>query len=592
MKRTCTLALGSLTALALLTVPGPGRGQDTDVLTKISTKTLESILGDLSIEHDKKAMRDRDGTPSRESFIYTFRRNDRPVALLFYGGRELMLQYRRDKLPYKTVNAWNEAAHFSRAYSVRNDALLEWNLDCVGGVTRDTVKQFVRRFDEDMTKFEEFVKDRRDEDPATVAEAGPRRKLPVQFRDGDGQKRIEVTFPLGKKDWQTAWKIEWDVEKRPVPKHLRTAFTQVKENVYFRIKDAWFRAGPTEKDEWIQVLEDARLSELFVPYGDGETRWRDVLDHGRLWKIMDEETECGPNGQVLGRDRVVVGETRDRGIIYKDVNGRARRGQSFVLWANLNAGNYNYLIQYGFQDDGTVTFHAGATGRNLHLGNQSKAEFPRMGHVHSACWRLGVRLGPEGQWGNTAYLVKHLETENGKGRAEQAAELFNGGNEGPAKWVPEEFTRLRVENEQVTVGRNRQPIAYELVPLRQGTARHYGARLSKEGARQTEEFTLHDFWVTRKDSEVADYTELPKYFTDLKKEGKEPRKVVATDLVLWYTSSILHDPRTEDGLASKHGEAPVGPALVAWSGFELRPRHVFASTPLFQPLPLKKKNAP
>jgi primary-amine oxidase len=567
-------AVWCLVGLALLTQPGPGSGQGTPVLDTVSVRALEDVLDGLNIRYEKSQQKDREGRPLPNRYHYRFARTGREVTLFYYNGKELMLQHRQGRLTLDRVNAWNVAALFSRAYTDADGSVLEWTLDCGAGVTRQTVRNFIQRFDQELVRFERFVRD------APVVKGQPalseRFQLPVKFLDGQKQARLEVTFPLGQKDWRTAWRIEWHIERGPVPKQLRMAGrTRVKENVYFRIKSAWFRAGPTERDEWIQVLDDLRVSELFVPYNDGKVRWWDVLDHGSMWPIKNERAEAGPRGQVLGLERCVVGEVRDRGLLYKDQDGRARRGQTFVLWANLNAGNYNYLIEYGFQDDGTITCRLGATGRNLHLGGASRNDYPRMGHMHNTCWRIGLKLGPQGQTDNTAYLAKHVEQENGRGTADQVPALFNDGFEGAARWVAEEFTRVRIENGAVTAGKNKKPIAYDLVPLRQGTARHHGNRIRPES------FTLEDFWVTRADSKRSHYVELPQYFAGIQPQDR--KRVVNTDLVVWYMSSALHEPRSEDGLSSRHGAEPLGPATVAWSGFELRPRHIFTNTPLFPP---------
>jgi primary-amine oxidase len=564
MRRAWVLGIGGLALAFIPAAPIPGQNPGAAAPGKISTTSVEGALTDLRIRYQKRAL----AGPGQLAYVLDW--NGRPVTLFYFNGDALMLQHARARVPVEKVNDWNVKAVFSRAYNGPKDSLLELALDGKAGATSAMIKQFLGRFDEELRNFTAFL--------------GAR--LPLKT-DAE-QRHIEITFPTGKQDWRTAWKVEWDIERRPVPERFRWGGTQVKENVYFRIKQAWFKPAPAE--EWIQVLDDARVSELFVPYNDGRIRWYDVMDHGVLWKIIDPEAEAGPNGQVLGKDGYVVGELRDRGLAYKNwKDGRARRTQEFVLWANLNAGNYNYIIQYGFQDNGTISFQLGATGHNLPGAYQDKKslkkfEYPRMGHVHNACWRLGIRLGPEGksQNANTAYLVRHVERPGGKGLADQVPDQFNGGNEGFADWVPEEFTRVRVENRDVTLGKNREPIAYDLVPLRQGTARHYGNR-AVFGKVRTEEFTLHDFWVTRADSEQHYYTEVPEYFARLKAFNKAPGKVVATNLVLWYTSSLLHEPRAEDGLSALHGALPTGPALTAWSGFELRPRHVSTGTPLFPP---------
>jgi primary-amine oxidase len=567
MRRAWVLGIGGLALAFLPAAPMPGQDPGAGAPGKVSTTSVEGALTDLRIPFQKRAMTGAKGAPVPGGYLYALNWNGKPVTLFYYSGNALMLQHARAKVPVEKVNEWNVRALFSRAYNGPTASLLELALDGKAGATTAMVKQFLGRFDEELRNFTAFL--------------GGRLPQGVRILDPE-QRRVEVTFPTGKQQWQTAWKVEWDIERRPVPERLRWRETQVRENVYFRIKQAWFKPAPAE--DWIQVLNDARVSELFVPYNDGKIRWYDVLDHGVLWKIIDPEAEAGPNGEVLGKDGFVVGELRDRGVAYKNwMDGRARRAQEFVLWANLGAGNYNYLIQYGFQDNGTISFQLGATGHNLHLGKKNPG-YPRMGHVHNACWRLGIRLGPEGKSknANTAYLVKHVERADRGGVAEEVPDLFNGGNEGFADWVAEEFTRVRIENPEVKMGKNREPIAYELVPLRQGTSRHYGRR-EVAGTARTEEFSLHDFWVTREDAEQFYYTEVPEYFARLKAFNKAPGKVVATNLVLWHTSAVLHDPRAEDGLSPQHGAPPTGPALTAWSGFELRPRHVSTGTPLFPP---------
>src|SRR5262249_32168387 len=139
--------------------------------------------------------------------------------------------------------------------------------------------------------------------------------VPVEFLDA-AQQRIKVTFPLRQKQYRTAWKLEWEIDRRPVPARLRSRFTQVQWNEYFRITSAWFQPDP--KGTWIQVLNDARVSEFFVAYNDGVIRWYDVLDHGSMWAIQNEADEVGPNGMVIGKGGFVVAEVRDRGLAYKN----------------------------------------------------------------------------------------------------------------------------------------------------------------------------------------------------------------------------------------------------------------------------------
>jgi len=79
-------------------------------------------------------------------------------------------------------------------------------------------------------------------------------------------------------------------------------------------------------------------------------------------------------------------------------------------------------------------------------------------------------------------------------------------------------------------------------------------------------------WVTPYNPAELAYPSLPTYVT-------AHRSVTNTDVVLWYASSMHHLPRDEDG-EFVNGTFK-GVALVMWSGFDLRPRNFFKTTPFF-----------
>jgi primary-amine oxidase len=301
------------------------------------------------------------------------------------------------------------------------------------------------------------------------------------------------------------------------------------------------------------VLGDSRLSEMFVPYHSGSPRFWDVSYNFSLCSVTKDE--AGPHGSVLGNPPVVVKEVRDRGLMWVDSVKGSRRGQKLVLFATLNAANYRYVIEYGFQDDGVVTFRVGSTGRNY-----GSREWE--GHMHNGLWRVDVNLGNAKD--NTVLVMEHMEP-NGPERAQAKTvhRPFNGGKEGYEDWNPLRFTMLSVVNDKKLNGR-KQPCAYDLMVNRHGNARHYGP--------DNEECTHHDFWVTRNRPGEIYYTKLPKYIA----KG-EP--VSNTDVVLWVSTAGHHEPRSEDGEmkgTSFHGVTPI-----MWCGFDLRPRNVFDRSPYY-----------
>ena len=84
------------------------------------------------------------------------------------------------------------------------------------------------------------------------------------------------------------------------------------------------------------------------------------------------------------------------------------------------------------------------------------------------------------------------------------------------------------------------------MPIRMGSPRH------------NEDFTQHDYWVTRSHPERP----LEYIFSNLPNMVKDEEPVEQTDIVLWATSSAHHEPRDEDGKPNRPGRGS-GPATTA-----------------------------
>jgi hypothetical protein len=132
-------------------------GQDGKVYKKISVESLEEILKSLDIDFKKSP------SPNDKNLIFfTFERNKYKQALHSYGGKDLMLVAEFPAVPVIAINQWNRGAKFSRAVlyqDAKNDfySSLEANLDVAGGVTDDTIRHFIRRFDDEIKKFDKLL---------------------------------------------------------------------------------------------------------------------------------------------------------------------------------------------------------------------------------------------------------------------------------------------------------------------------------------------------------------------------------------------------------------------------------------------------
>lgn len=333
---------------------------------------------------------------------------------------------------------------------------------------------------------------------------------------------------------QTAWKIHWTTSEGPG----------------LIIQDAWFKRGP--KEPWMQVLGDARLAEMFVPYHSGSPRFWDVSYNFSLCQVSRED--AGPFGKVYGNPPTVVQEVRDRGLMWVDSVKGSRRGQKLALFATLNAANYRYVIEYGFQDDGVISFRVGSTGRNY-----GSREWE--GHMHNGLWRVDVNLhGPEN---NSVLVMEHIEPNGAaKTQARTLHRPFNGGREGFEDWDPLKFTMLSVINDK-KLNIRKQPCGYDVMCYRHGNARHHGDK---------EECTHHDFWVSKNRPGEIYYPKLPKYV-------EKAENILNSDVVLWVSTPGHHEPRSEDG--EMKGGSFTGVTPLMWCGFDLRPRNLFDRSPYY-----------
>jgi Cu2+-containing amine oxidase len=342
-------------------------------------------------------------------------------------------------------------------------------------------------------------------------------------------------FP-GVKEQKTAWKVQY-AAGTPRPGMMITG--------------AWFKTGPN--DEWFKVLGEVRLSEIFVPYNN-LTRIYDIGAQANYRMLKHTQADAGAKGELLN-DGLVVKEIRDTGVLWKYYD-QVRRGQELVLWATMSASNYNYLFEYSFRCDGTITCKLGSTGKNF--GNHETT-----GHMHHGCWRIDFNLGDKDH--NSVSVVSRVEEKEGKFKGKAEDKVTPLKTECGVEWKADEFTRLRIESNRKN-GQDK-PTSYELIPQRPGMPRHYG---------NNEEFTSFDFWVTPYKVDELYYRNVPKYV-------KQGRSIEDTNVVVWYMSPAYHLPRDEDGVfINPQGRAQVrGVAMTTWCGIEMRPRNLFDKSPLY-----------
>ncbi len=353
--------------------------------------------------------------------------------------------------------------------------------------------------------------------------------LPARaFAQCSGIHFIEQPFPTAGPE-QTRWRVCWQ--------------EQVKNGLV--ITAAFFRTSPAAP--WIRILWDGRISEIFVPYHDGSPRYYDVTNFTfSLVPVSSADCPASIGGSTLGSPAHVCKEVRDRGLAWKDY-AQVRRGQELALWGALGAGNYNYVMEWTFRDDGVLMGRVGPTAVNL----PSK---PLMTHMHNPIWRLDVDLN--GFPGDSVHFGTH--TENLPGPTATDTDPLIATEQGK-EWDPHAFNSMDVHDATLKNAKGHQT-SYHLMPITSGLSRH------------DEAFTKKDFWVSLYNPAEMEARNIVSYVSN-------NQSVSNADIVLWYKGSLHHHPRDEDGEfigPNWHGEA-----LVMWTGFMLMPHNLFNKTPLY-----------
>ena len=583
--RHFVLGVVILAASLLLSAGSSALPQDKEpVLKKVSYEQLQRYLTALGIAATGHAAKDANGNVTRVA--YEFKLGSQSVLLeAFYGGTAIVISSESfNKVPLARINDWNKQKALSRAVLGANQSRLEADLDCELGVTTQTVELFLKRFHKSLEQFEQFIRE--------TPEGAHGGQAITELLQGPVPKEIfsvDAHFPMGADESaaQTQWRVNYRVDR----------------NHGLRIVGAWFKRRG-ENPEWLKVAEDLHVTQLYVPYDAGKPRYFDMdlrlLPGHAPWKLdklaNGAANILGPHGKVLD-DLYTVREDRDAGLLWvftpekfkmeQQVLGENRSGstlamrrQEMVLWGVYQATNYIYIMQYAFQNDGTVICRLGSTGQNLH-----KHLTEGSGHMHNTVWRIQLDVGGSGPKEphllasqNLAYLVKRLDLPGDNGVA--TTQLMPLQQEGGHDWNAREFTTLRIHNPSAK-NRLGHGASYDVVPLRYGSVRHYAAQRPADPPKNAggkvievpgDEFTQADFWLTSDNPGYVDARELPVYARNKAALGSHP--------VIWHVSSNYHVPRDEDYFGAEFAR-DLGCATVMFSGFELRPRSVLRDTPFF-----------
>ena len=418
-----------------------------------------------------------------------------------------------------------------------------------------------------------------------AGEAGPLREIPTPIR---------VEQPLGPSFKLDGNEVSWQ-----------------KWRFHFRIDEriglVVSRVAYADGDNLRSILYQGSLSEMFVPYQDPDLVWytRTYFDAGEFGDGFSTPLEPGedcPENAVyfdqiyadahgipqrlpraaclfeqeagdiawrhLGDDRVVV----------------SRAARNLVLRTIGAFGNYDYVLDWVFQQDGTIRVRVGATGLDEVKGviprgadedrDGSAGAYGRfvaentvgVNHDHYFSFRLDFDLdGVQNSFVRDRLTTKTLPAGSLRKSVWVAEpQVAKTEEQAKAKMSMEAPEIWRVINPSVK-GAFGYPVGYEIMPGDNAMS----LLAPDDPPQQRAGFTDYQLWVTPYAAEeryaAGDYPNQSKPGEGLPAWTKANRAIENTDIVVWYTMGFHHVPHAEDW--------PVMPTV--WHEFELRPYNFF-----------------
>ncbi|HTZ56925.1 MAG TPA: hypothetical protein VMB49_02460 [Acidobacteriaceae bacterium] len=414
-----------------------------------------------------------------------------------------------------------------------------------------------------------------------------------------GTKPLEVTQPEGPsytiKDGEVEWQ-DWHFHFRLDPR-VGAVLNLVRYQDGNRLRS---------------VMYEGSLSEMYVPYMDSDVGWnsRAFVDAGEfllggLIKPVGPD-DCPPNAEyftglvpsdkgapVLRPQLACMFERPGRGPAWRHIEGdiiSGRPSRELVLRTAAVAGNYDYLLDWEFQQDGTIRVAVGATGivetkgvkettidstmddgpGKLEHGTLVAPNLLAVNHDHYFSYRIDLDVdGPA-----NSFMVDRLvhQTLTGSTRkmiwASQASILHREKDamldvdlRNPGMW---EFIN---PNQHDARG---YPTGWEIMP----GATAVSSISDDDPAQRVGAFSAHQLWVTPYSPDeryaAGTYVTNSDGLRGLPEWTKANRSIENTDIVGWYTLGFHHVVRLEDW--------PVMPTL--WHDFMIRPINFFDQNPV------------
>ena len=326
-----------------------------------------------------------------------------------------------------------------------------------------------------------------------------------------------------------------------------------------------------------QVLYNASIAQIHVPYDDNGARYHDVTDYGIGSGNMQTLTssEC-PNGTLKKfNGKNVVCQQIEKGHIAHHADSGEKHGNALSLFSISKIGAYHYIPQWRFYDDGTIQPSMGATGALqrfasgvTNVGWQMNSNRTGIAHLHNFFWRLDFDLGSSG----TDDYVEEFNFPLSSGKRVRSVTKFT--TEKAREVNPATLRSWRVVDGSA-VNSNGHKRSYEILLDESG---------HKDKGPSNEPYTHNDFFVTKANDceKFASHNPTTNSCKKNLAQFVNGESLSGKDIIVWVGLTFYHMPRVED---APHMDAH-------WNHFNIIPRDWHANNPLGSSVPAPVNTAP
>lgn len=440
-------------------------------------------------------------------------------------------------------------------------------------------------------------------------EEGPVVPVPLAARSYDGRDRVaadvkplNIVEPEGKNYTITGDTVRW----QNWDFHLR-----LDSRVGPILSTVTYNDNGTKR----KIMYEGSLGGMIVPYGDPDAGWyfKAYLDSGDYGMgtltspiergrdvpsnaVLLDETIADFTGAPMAIPRAIAVFERYAGPEYKhqemgQPNVSTERRELVVRWIST-VGNYDYIFDWVFHDNGTIGIDAGATGIEAVKGVLSKTmhdatakedtrygtliDHNIVGTTHQHLYNFRLDLDVDGESNRLVALDPAVKpnTAGGPRTSTMQIDQYNIENEQQAaqKYNPGTIRLLSNTTKENQMG---NPVSYQIIPFAGGT--HpvaSGANFSSdEWIYHRLNFMDKQLWVTRYHPDErypeGKYPNRSKEDTGLGLYSKDNESLDNQDDVVWMTTGTTHVARAE--------EWPIMPT--EWVHTLLKPWNFFNETP-------------